>query len=271
MASEPSGPNGDRPRSAQPGQDLSPPPVRIAATGDVHCTQRERARIAKAFEKVAVEADLIVVAGDVTTHGEAEEAKVLADACRPLEVPVIAVLGNHDWHAGRQQEIAAALAAGGIEVLDRSSTTRPLDQGAVGVVGTKGFIGGFPGSHLTDFGEPTLRQAYAETSAEVEALDAGLCAVANCPYRLVVLHYSPVAATLEGEPPGIWTFLGSDRLAAPILEHEPDLVVHGHAHAGTFEGRIGEVPVYNVSVPVMERDFWVFELTAQRHPTTPIH
>jgi Icc-related predicted phosphoesterase len=264
--------NGDRPSSAHGAASRpAPPPVRIAATGDIHCTQRDRARIADAFAKVAPEADLIVIAGDVTTHGEAAEAEVLAEACRPLDVPVIAVLGNHDWHAGRQQEIAAALGAGGIEVLDRSSATRPLDQGEVGIVGTKGFIGGFPGSHLTDFGEPALRQAYAETSAEVAALDAGLREVANCPYRLVVLHYSPVAATLDGEPPGIWTFLGSDRLAAPILEHEPDLVVHGHAHAGTFEGRIGEVPVYNVSVPVMERDFWVFELAGQRQPTSPIH
>jgi Icc-related predicted phosphoesterase len=271
MASEMPGPNGNRPRTEGPAEASAPPPLRVAATGDVHCTARDRARIAAAFETVAAEADLIVIAGDITTTGTAEEAKVLADACRPLEVPVIAVLGNHDWHGGQQQEIAAALGSGSIEVLDRGWTSRPLAQGDIGIVGTKGFIGGFSGSHLTDFGEPALRAAYAETSEEVQALDAGLRAIANFPYRLVVLHYSPVAETLEGEPPGIWTFLGTDRLAAPILEHEPDLVVHGHAHAGTFEGRIGGVPVYNVSVPVMERDFWVFELAASRQPTTPIH
>jgi Icc-related predicted phosphoesterase len=87
----------------------------------------------------------------------------------------------------------------------------------------------------------------------------------------VLLHYSPTVETLEGEPQGIWAFLGSDRLAAPIREHAPDLVLHGHAHAGRFEGRIGDSPVYNVSVPVMEQDFWVFELSTPRRPTTPIH
>ena len=87
----------------------------------------------------------------------------------------------------------------------------------------------------------------------------------------MLLHYSPTAETLEGEPAGIWAFLGSDRLAAPIVEHAPDLVLHGHAHAGTFEGKVGDAPVYNVSVPVMRRAFWIFELTTPRRPTTPIH
>jgi Icc-related predicted phosphoesterase len=130
----------------------------------------------------------------------------------------------------------------------------------VGVVGTKGFVGGFPDSALPDFGEPVLRRVYAETTAEVEALDSGLDAVADCPLRIVLLHYSPTPTTLEGEPKGIYAFLGSDRLATPVSDHVPDLVLHGHGHAGTFEGFIGKVPVYNVSVPVMQRDFWVFEL-----------
>jgi uncharacterized protein len=92
-----------------------------------------------------------------------------------------------------------------------------------------------------------------------------------CPVRILLLHYSPTGSTLEGEPPGIWTFLGTDRMAAPIAEHGPDLVVHGHAHAGRFEGRIGEVPVYNVSVPVMERDFWLFELTGVKQAGAAVH
>jgi Icc-related predicted phosphoesterase len=117
--------------------------------------------------------------------------------------------------------------------------------------------------HLPDFGEPSLRAVYAETTAEVEALDEALRAVATCPIRLVVLHYSPVEATLEGEPREIFTFLGSDRLAAPILEHGPDLVVHGHAHAGSAEARIGEVPVYNVSMPLNGSAFRIFEVEAR--------
>jgi Icc-related predicted phosphoesterase len=141
----------------------------------------------------------------------------------------------------------------------------------VGIAGTKGFVGGFTGSHIPDFGEPLLRELYAEGMREVEALDAGLRQIALCPFRIALLHYSPTTQTLEGERRDIWTFLGSDRLAAPILEHSPDLVLHGHAHAGTFEGRVGQVPVYNVSVPVMGEDFWVFEMTGVRRTPSEVH
>jgi hypothetical protein len=124
----------------------------------------------------------------------------------------------------------------------------------------KGFVGGFPDSELPDFGEPSLRRVYAETTQEVEALDAGLEEIEECPVRIALLHYSPTTTTLEGEPRVIWAFLGSDRLAGPIAKHKPDLVVHGHGHMGTFEGAIGEIPVYNVAQEVIKRDFWVFEL-----------
>ena len=141
-----------------------------------------------------------------------------------------------------------------------------LDGSEVGIAGLKGFVGGFPGSSLPDFGEPLLREVYRQTSDDVAALDEGLRAIAHCPYRIVLMHYSPCADTLRGEPEGIWAFLGNERIAAPIREHEPDLVLHGHAHAGTFEGRIGASPVYNVSVPVMGRDFWLLELASLRTP-----
>jgi uncharacterized protein len=121
-------------------------------------------------------------------------------------------------------------------------------------------VGGFPGSHLPDFGEPLLRRVYAEMSADVEGVERGLEEVRDADVRIVLLHYSPVEETLEGEPPGIHAFLGCDRLAPPIARHRPDLVLHGHAHAGRLEGAIDGVPVYNVSVPVMQRDFWMFEL-----------
>jgi Icc-related predicted phosphoesterase len=234
--------------------------VRIAAAGDVHCSPERRHEVEKSFAAIAEQADLILLAGDLTAHGEPEEGAVLAGACRQLEIPVLAVLGNHDWHANRCDELVAVLEEGGIVVLDRSSTRVAVAGTEVGVVGTKGFVGGFPDSALPDFGEPVLRRVYAETTAEVEALDRGLDAVADCPLRIVLLHYSPTPTTLEGEPKGIYAFLGSDRLATPVSDHVPDLVLHGHGHAGTFEGFIGKVPVYNVSVPVMQRDFWVFEL-----------
>jgi uncharacterized protein len=148
-------------------------------------------------------------------------------------------------------------------MLDRAWATCEVDGQQVGIVGTKGFVGGFPGSHLPDFGEPLLREVYAETGRDVAALDEGLTAIADCDFRIVLLHYSPTLMTLEGERPEIAAFLGSDRLAHPIADHLPDLVLHGHAHAGRFDGTIASVPVFNVALP-MKREFWVFELSADR-------
>ena len=246
--------------------------IRIAAAGDVHFgRESDRERADAAFGALAGRVDLILLAGDLTTHGEPEQAAILADAVRDLDLPVLTVLGNHDHHSSRVDEVTAVLEEAGIVVLDRSHHVLEVCGAELGVVGTKGFVGGFTGSHIPDFGEPLLRSVYAEAGAEVEALDEGLRAVALCPFRIVLLHYSPTGETLEGERRDIWAFLGTDRLAAPILEHTPDLVLHGHAHAGTFEGRVGEVPVYNVSVPVMGEDFWVFEMTGSRRAPSEVH
>jgi Icc-related predicted phosphoesterase len=234
--------------------------IRIAAAGDIHCSEATRGAVAAAFDEAERDADLILLAGDLTTHGEPEQAAVLADICRGRSVPVIAVLGNHDWHLNRCDAVVAELEAGGISVLQRGWTVREVRETRVGIAGTKGFVGGFPDSELPDFGEPLLRAVYADTTAEVEALERALSAIADCPLRIALLHYSPTTTTLEGEPRVIWAFLGSSRLAVPIARHQPDLVLHGHGHAGRFEGSIGDVPVYNVAVPVMGRDFWIFEL-----------
>ncbi len=243
--------------------------VRIAAAGDVHCARENRDAVLTAFDAIEGQADVVLLAGDLTTHGEPEQAEILAEACRGMETPVVAVLGNHDLHEGRADELTAVLTDAGIEVLDRSHTT--IRSCGVGIAGTKGFVGGFRGLGLPDFGEPSLRGIYAETSAEVAALSAGLHEIALCPFRIALLHYAPVADTLQGEPPEIWTFLGSDRLAAPILEHRPDLVLHGHAHSGRLQAELDGVPVYNVSVPVMGQDFWLFELSGAAQAATAIH
>jgi uncharacterized protein len=245
--------------------------LRIAAAGDIHCSEQHREEIALTVQDAAGAADVLLLAGDLTTHGEPEQAAVLADACRSVELPVFAVLGNHDWHANRRDELVDVLEDGGVSVLDRSWSVCQAGGLEVGIVGVKGFVGGFPGSHLPDFGEPLLRAVYHETSREVEALEEGLREIALCPTRIVLLHYAPTEATIAGEPPGIWSFLGTDRLAAPIAQHEPDLVLHGHAHAGSFQGAIGDVPVYNVSVPVIGRDYWLFELDVHTPVRTPIH
>jgi Icc-related predicted phosphoesterase len=235
-------------------------PIRVAAAGDIHCSPENRAVVEGAFAGVQGEVDLFLLAGDLTTFGEPEQAAVLAEICRPLEARVVAVLGNHDWHANRRDEVVSALEDGGVTMLDPGWTECEVDGARVGVVGAKGFIGGFPDSQLPDFGEPILRQVYRDTTAEVEAIAQGLVAIDGCDYRIVLLHYAPTTTTLEGEPRVIWAFLGTDRLAPPIGEHRPDVVLHGHAHRGSFEGFIGEVPVYNVAVEVMGRDFFVFEL-----------
>jgi Icc-related predicted phosphoesterase len=247
------------------------PTLRIAAAGDLHCRESHREQIAAAFRRVAGDVDAILLAGDLTTHGEPEQARILADACAGLDVPVVSVLGNHDWHAGRAREVREVLGEAGIVVLERAATVLCLRDVDVGIVGAKGFAGGFAGSHIPDFGEPVLRAVYAEATAEVEALDRGLREVAVCPLRIVLMHYAPISATLEGEPREIWAFLGTDRLAAPIAEHRPHLVLHGHAHAGSFSGAIGGVPVLNVSVPVIERDFCVVELSGAGAATAAVH
>ncbi len=255
--------------------DGTPPKLRLAAAGDIHCSSHNQIELVDAFARLEGEVDLVLLAGDLTAHGNPEEAALLADVCRALTMPIYAVLGNHDHHCRRQDEVADVVRAAGIILLERSWDMTEIVGTRVGIVGTKGFVGGFPGAELPDFGEALLRDVYAETTEEVKALDHGLEAIADCPLRIVLLHYSPALGTLEGEPEGILPFLGSHRLAGPIAQHKPDFVLHGHAHEGAFEARIGGTPVYNVAVPVMRRDFWVLELdgispTPTEHPAVRV-
>lgn len=238
--------------------------IRIAAAGDVHASEATRERVERAFADLEGDADVVLLAGDLTTTGEPEQAQVLADACRNVSMPVFAVLGNHDFHAGRPDDVQRVLEEAGVLMLDGTCRTCEIAGLELGVVGAKGFVGGFPGSALPDFGEPLLREVYAETTRHTDAIAQGLQAIVHCDLRIVLLHYAPVEATLEGEPAGLHVLLGSDRLATPIAEYGADLVLHGHAHAGSFEGHIGHVPVYNVAVPVIGRDFWIFDLEGVR-------
>ena len=238
--------------------------IKVAAAGDIHCSDEERVRLQNAFAEADRRADVILLAGDLTTYGEPEQGAVLADVTREIETPIFGVLGNHDWHADRHEELAAALRDGGIRLLERAADTCTVKGVEIGIAGTKGFVGGFSDSLLPDFGEPLLRRLYAETSAEVAALDRGLKAIQSCDVRIVLLHYAPTTTTIEGERQTIWAFLGSERFAAPIAEHRQDAVFHGHGHAGTFAGSIGEIPVFNVGAAVPVRDFWLFEFVPGR-------
>jgi Icc-related predicted phosphoesterase len=230
-------------------------PTRVAAAGDIHCAEPLRERVLRTFAELEGHADVVLLAGDLTTHGLPEQAAVLADACRGLSIPVVAVLGNHDHHAMRHHELIEVLEDGGVEVLERRAVVLEVRGVEVGIVGVKGFVGGFPGAEIPDFGEPLLRHVYAETTEEAAALERGLEEIAGCQRRIVLMHYSPVEATLVGEPERIWAFLGSGRLAGPIGAHRPDLVVHGHAHHGSRHGSIGDVPVHNVAVHVLGAAF----------------
>ena len=246
--------------------------IRIAATGDIHLGREgDEERWAAAFAGLRGRVDLVLLAGDLTTHGEPEQGAMVAAAAGELDVPVLAVLGNHDWHVNRRDELVAVLEEGGIDVLEREHRVLEVCGAEVGIAGCKGFCGGFDGAHIPDFGEPLMRSVYAESIAEADALDAALRAIALCPFRIALLHYAPITETLQGERSDIWPFLGTDRLAAPLREHHPDLVLHGHAHAGRFQGALGDVPVYNVSVPVLGDDFWVFEMTGARRMPSEVH
>ena len=244
--------------------------IKLAAAGDIHANETTADPLREAFEQAAVDADLILLAGDLTSDGEPEEAEVLAAACRPLDVPIFAVLGNHDYHLDKQEEIAELLTRAGVRVLTREAAVCEVAGVDVGIVGTKGFVGGFPGSSLPDFGERLLRDVYEETTEEARALGRGLRRISHCALRIALLHYAPIDGTLAGEPLGIHAFLGSSRLANPIQEYRPDIVLHGHAHAGSFEGRIGDVPVYNVAVHVTGRDFWIFDLEVEQAGHTAV-
>ena len=242
--------------------------IRVAAAGDIHAGTADGDRVREAFHRVEEQADIVLLAGDLTQHGQVDEVCVVADACRDLSIPVVAVLGNHDWQSDRPDDLVRALAEAGVVVLDRTHTILPIGGTSVGVAGVKGFVGGF-GNQWANFGEPLFRQAYAETTRDVEGLERGLAAIEPCAVRIALLHYSPVEATLVGEPERLWLVLGADRLAGPIAKHRPDLCVHGHAHHGSFEGDVDGVPVYNVAVHVMGREFWVFELDAERREPAP--
>ena len=234
--------------------------IKVAAAGDIHAGGPGDERLVGVFADAAREADLILLAGDLTRHGEPQETARLVEAVQSIETPVVAVLGNHDWHGSRPDELTSLLSDAGVRMLDKEAAVIRVGDTSVGVAGVKGFVGGFPDASLPDFGEPSLRRVYGETTEEVEGLGRALEEIASCDVRIALLHYAPTSGTLEGEPPGIWAFLGSDRLAGPIAHHPPDIVLHGHGPMGTFKAEIGEVPVYNVAQPVIGKDFEIFEL-----------
>jgi Icc-related predicted phosphoesterase len=244
------------PRNAQPHGE-SPAatgqrkPVRIAALGDLHCTRASVGRFHTLFSQVSENADMLLLAGDLTDTGQPEEARILARELSALRVPGVAVLGNHDFESGHQEEVVHILNDAGLTVLDGEA----CEVQGIGIAGVKGFAGGFGTAALGPWGEPTIKQFVHEAVNEALKLEASLARL-RLPRQVVLLHYSPVRQTVEGEPPEIYPFVGSSRLEEPITRFPVSMVVHGHAHRGRHEGRTkNDVPVYNVSLPLLSRTF----------------
>ncbi|HYZ93000.1 MAG TPA: metallophosphoesterase [Actinomycetota bacterium] len=232
--------------------------IRIAATADVHFGRDSAGTMRPQLEHLSERADLLLIAGDLTRCGEPEEAKVLADELRDVEVPTIAVLGNHDYHSDRPDEIRELLCDQGVLVLEGESHLLDVDGRRVAVTGAKGFGGGFAGACGTDFGEPEMK-AFIGHTKDIAARVESLLREDGADVRIALLHYSPVEETLRGERLEIYPFLGSYLLAEAVDRAGADLVLHGHAHNGTEKGVTpGGVPVRNVAQPVIRFAYGVY-------------
>ena len=238
--------------------------IRVAAVGDVHLGRDSAGTLRPHVEHLPELADMLLIAGDLTTCGHPDEARVVAGELAGLPVPVVAVLGNHDYHAGREDEVREALEDGGIRVLEGEAATFDVDGVRVAVAGAKGFGGGFLGACASDFGEPEMKAFVRHTKEIADRFCAALSS-ADADVRVALLHYSPVAETLAGEPLQIYPFLGSYLLGEAVDRAGADLVLHGHAHAGTERGETpGGVPVRNVAQPLLRRAYALLCLDAGR-------
>jgi Icc-related predicted phosphoesterase len=227
----------------------SPSSVRFACVGDIHVTKDSAGVLRAFFAQASDAADALLLCGDLTDYGTAEEAQVLVDELALVKVPVVAVLGNHDYESGTPEVVTEVLKHAGVRVLDGEA----VEIEGVGIAGTKGFAGGFGRGSLGAWGEPIIKQFVQEALQEAMKLESALAKL-RTPRRIALLHYSPIAGTVAGEPVDIFPFLGSSRLEEPLLRYPVDAVFHGHAHRGTLEGRtINGVPVFNVAKPLLQR------------------
>ena len=225
--------------------------MRVAAVGDLHCTKASLGAFHALFEQAAAGADVLLLAGDLTDNGMPEEARVLVKELTPVHVPVVAVLGNHDFECGKTDELRRILIDGGVNLLDGEA----CEVHGLGVAGVKGFCGGFGQRALGAWGEDSIKHFVREAVEEALKLETALARIRTLP-SVALLHYSPVQGTVEGEPLEIYPFLGSSRLEEPINTYRVSLVVHSHAHRGRPEGKTSAgVPVYNVSMPLLTRTF----------------
>ena len=222
--------------------------MRVAAVGDLHCTKTSQGALQPLFAAASANADVLLLCGDLTDYGLPEEARVLArELGAALRIPAVGVLGNHDYESGQHEEVVQILRDAGVVILDGDG----CEVAGLGIGGVKGLGGGFGERALQPWGEDVMKRFVRETVDEALKLESALARL-RTPQRVALLHYSPIQATVEGEPPELYPFLGSSRLEEPLNRYPVSLVFHGHAHHGQAEGRTrGGVPVYNVCLPLL--------------------
>ena len=226
--------------------------VRVAAVGDVHYGKGSQGALLQLFAEIGERADVLALCGDLTDHGLPEEARLLArDLTSAVRIPIVTILGNHDYESGHEVELTKVLTDAGITVLDGDAH----EVHGIGFAGVKGFCGGFGRGALGSWGETMIKSFVREAIDEALKLETALAKL-RTPQRIALLHYSPIRATVEGEPLEIFPWLGSSRLEEPISRYPVTAVFHGHAHKGTPEGATaGGVPVFNVSLPLLRDAF----------------
>ena len=237
---------------------------RVAAVGDLHVGVDSEGQLRTSLEAVGDEADVLLLAGDLTKRGELAEADVLASELRGLPVPVVAVLGNHDYESDQERALTHRLTDVGVSVLEGSATALDIGGGRLGVAGGKGFAGGFVGACATAFGEPEMKAFVNSATLAATALEAAATSI-EADACVLLLHYSPIRGTLHGEDPELYPMLGSYLFAEVADRCAVDLVVHGHAHGGTEKGAtpLG-IPVRNVAQPVLRRPYAVYGIDVDR-------
>lgn len=226
--------------------------LRIAALSDLHYTRRSKGVFAGLFAEATADADVFAICGDLTDYGLPEEAQLLAEDLREnVRIPILAVLGNHDFESGREEELITILEDAGIKVLDGGA----IEIDGVGFAGVSGFGGGFGERMLNAWGEQIIKDFVQAAVDEELKLEQALSRL-QTPTRVALLHYAPIRDTIEGEPPEIFPFLGSSRLEEPLNHYEVTAAFHGHAHRGLPEGKTTKgCPVYNVSIAVLKQAF----------------
>lgn len=234
--------------------------IRVAAIADVHFSEDSRGRLRDHWSELHHAADVLLIGGDLTTHGERHQARVLAEELAVVQIPVVIVLGNHDYHNDDQDGVRQELESAGAVVLEGECTTLKINETTLGIAGAKGFGGGFAGACGSAFGEPEMKAFVRHTERIAARLHNQLKGL-QADYRVALLHYSPVKETLAGERLEIYPFLGSYLLAEAIDQAGADLAIHGHAHLGQEKGLTARgIPVRNVALPVLRRAYAVYRL-----------